>query len=97
VIVRKQYIWTITDVFLLLSWFFHEKVQEAFASKMRLLKKIQNHNQRATCYENLNTRLDQQRGKSSKSSTHAKRPNSLDQEFNESEWGLFRYITMCVH
>ncbi|XP_059439753.1 uncharacterized protein LOC132172298 [Corylus avellana] len=66
---------------------YKKKLREAFASKIRLLKN-QNHKQHATFYEDLDTGLDQQRGKSSKSSTHAKRPDSLDPEFSESEWEI---------
>lgn len=86
-VIESNAIWTITDVFLFNFLVLQKKLRDAFASKIRLLKN-QNHKQHATFYEDLDTGSDRQRGKSSKSSTHAKRPDSLDPEFSESEWEI---------
>ncbi|KAF3961852.1 hypothetical protein CMV_013566 [Castanea mollissima] len=61
---------------------------EAFASKLGLKKKRKKEDeQNATCYDDFNAELDQQRGKGSKSYL-AENPDTPDQESSESDWEI---------
>ncbi|KAM1959354.1 hypothetical protein FF1_004846 [Malus domestica] len=66
---------------------YKKKLKDAFASRMRLLKK-RNHKQPADWSGDLDAGFDQQKGKSFTTTAVVEKSSSPDYEFSESEWEI---------